>query len=86
MASGSGAPPGSRYVDQRHFVVAASLSDLRGPVRGVVTLDRWLQIVRGGVGKEHRAGGVHQAPPALVATRRWCGVPWQERVGVGRPG
>lgn len=26
MASGSGAPPGSRYVDQRHFVVAASLS------------------------------------------------------------
>ncbi|PWU45912.1 hypothetical protein DLJ46_19925 [Micromonospora globispora] len=42
MASGNGAPPGSRYVDQRHFVVAASLSDLRGPVRGVVTLDRWL--------------------------------------------
>jgi hypothetical protein len=34
MASGNGAPPGSRYVDQRHFVVAASLSDLRGPVRG----------------------------------------------------
>jgi hypothetical protein len=42
MASGNGAPPGSRYVDQRHFVVAATLSDLRGPVRGVVTLDRWL--------------------------------------------
>lgn len=42
MARGSGAPPGSRYVDQRHYVVAASLSDLRGPARGVVTLDRRL--------------------------------------------
>lgn len=29
-------------MDQRHFVVAAALSDLRGPVRGVVTLDRRL--------------------------------------------
>ncbi|MFG1650470.1 hypothetical protein ACGFIE_11105 [Micromonospora sp. NPDC049275] len=42
MASEYGAPSGSRYVDQRHFVVAESLSGLRGPVRGVVTLDRWL--------------------------------------------
>jgi hypothetical protein len=42
MASGNGAPPGSRYVDQRHYVVAASLFDLRGPVSGVVTLDQWL--------------------------------------------
>lgn len=40
--SGLGAPPGSRYVDQRHYVVAARLADLRGPVRGVVVLDRWL--------------------------------------------
>lgn len=38
----SGAPPGSRYADQRHYVVAARLSDLRGPVRGVVRLDRRL--------------------------------------------
>ncbi|WP_319462003.1 hypothetical protein [Micromonospora sp. RTP1Z1] len=29
-------------MDQRHFVVAATLSDLRGPVGGVVTLDRSL--------------------------------------------
>lgn|SRR5215470_5765164 len=42
MVSGSGAPPGSRYVDQRHYVVAASLADLRGPVGGKVALDRWL--------------------------------------------
>src|SRR5262249_50102339 len=41
MVRGSGAPPGSRYVDQRRYVVAASLSDLNGPVSGVVTLDRW---------------------------------------------
>jgi hypothetical protein len=36
------APAGSRYVDQRHYVVAASLSDLRGPTGGVVRLDRSL--------------------------------------------
>ena len=42
MTGMSGAPPGSRYVDQRRFVVAASLSDLHGPVSGVVVLDRWL--------------------------------------------
>lgn len=35
-------PPGSRYVDQRHYVVPVSLADLRGPTSGVVTLDRWL--------------------------------------------
>ena len=37
-----GAPPGSRYADQRHYVVAPRLADLRGPVRGTVTIDRWL--------------------------------------------
>ena len=37
-----GAPPGSRYVDQRHFVVAARMADLRGPVGGMITLDPWL--------------------------------------------
>lgn len=42
MSHGESAPPGSRYADQRHYVVAACLADLRGPVRGMVTLDRWL--------------------------------------------
>jgi len=42
MARASGAPAGSRYVDQRHYVVPASLAELRGPVTGVVTLDRRL--------------------------------------------
>ncbi|MGI5147927.1 hypothetical protein ACQEVC_16375 [Plantactinospora sp. CA-294935] len=42
MVRGDGAPPGSRYVDQRHFVVATNLTDLRGPVGSVVTLDRSL--------------------------------------------
>jgi len=37
-----GAPPGSRYADQRHYVIASRLADLRGPVTGTVTLDRWL--------------------------------------------
>ena len=42
MARAGGAPAGSRYVDQRRYVVPASLANLRGPVSGVVTLDRWL--------------------------------------------
>jgi hypothetical protein len=42
MASRKVAPPGSRYVDQRHYVVAASLEDLHGPISGTVTLDHWL--------------------------------------------
>ncbi|BCB86070.1 hypothetical protein Psuf_033830 [Phytohabitans suffuscus] len=42
MVRAGGAPPGSWFVDQRHYVVAARLSDLRGPVAGVVTLDRHL--------------------------------------------
>lgn len=37
-----GAPPGSRYVDQQRFVVPGSLAELRGPVNGVVALDRRL--------------------------------------------
>ena len=42
MASRRVAPPGSRYVDQRHYVVAANLDDLRGPISGTVTLDHRL--------------------------------------------
>jgi hypothetical protein len=33
---------GSRYADQRHYVLPASLADLRGPFGGHVTLDRSL--------------------------------------------
>jgi len=36
------APAGSRYADQRPYVVADNLDDLRGPVSGVVQLDRRL--------------------------------------------
>jgi hypothetical protein len=44
--SRSSAPPGSRYADQRHYVVAARLADLRGPVQGMVRLERWLDWSR----------------------------------------
>ncbi|WP_433371952.1 hypothetical protein ACQPZX_48505 [Actinoplanes sp. CA-142083] len=42
MAETDRAPAGSRYVDQRHYVVPASLADLRGPIGGLATLDHWL--------------------------------------------
>jgi hypothetical protein len=42
MVKAGGAPAGSRYVDQRHYVVPASLADLRGPVNGMVALGRQL--------------------------------------------
>jgi hypothetical protein len=41
-SASSAAPPGSRYADQRHYVAASHLAELRGPVSGTVTLDRWL--------------------------------------------
>src|SRR5437667_4551662 len=37
-----GAPPGSRYGDQRPYVVAEQLDDLHGPTTGVVELDHSL--------------------------------------------
>jgi hypothetical protein len=37
-----GAPPGSRYADQRPYAVAGSLADLHGPTGGIVVLDRRL--------------------------------------------
>jgi hypothetical protein len=37
-----GAPPGSRYADQRPYAVVDSLADLRGPTTGTVALDRRL--------------------------------------------
>lgn len=36
------APQGSRYQDQRRYVVAASLAELRGPTQGVIRLERSL--------------------------------------------
>ena len=42
MTLAGGPPAGSRYVDQRHYVVPADLAELRGPVTGLVTLDHWL--------------------------------------------
>jgi hypothetical protein len=37
-----GAPPGSRYADQRPYAVADSLSALHGPTSGTVVLDKRL--------------------------------------------
>jgi hypothetical protein len=42
MTRADRAPLGSRYADQRHYVVPADLADLRGPSGGTVTLDRSL--------------------------------------------
>ncbi len=39
MAAVGRAARGSRYVDQRHYVLPDSLADLRGPDRGRVELD-----------------------------------------------
>jgi len=36
------APPGSTYAEQRHYVVPRRLTELRGPVTGVVVLDQRL--------------------------------------------
>jgi len=41
-STAGGAPPGSRYADQRPYAVADSLADLRGPTSGTVVLDRRL--------------------------------------------
>src|SRR6185437_1039627 len=40
MVSRRVAPVGSSYAEQRRYVVAVRLSDLTGPVSGMVTLDR----------------------------------------------
>jgi hypothetical protein len=43
MADQAGvAPPGSRYQDQRHYIVVSTLDELDGPVVGQVALDAWL--------------------------------------------
>jgi hypothetical protein len=39
MSRRTTAPAGSRYQDQRHYVVAATLVELGGPTEGVVRLD-----------------------------------------------
>ena len=42
VGAGRGAPSGSRYADQRPYVVSDHLDDLHGPVNGQVTLNRRL--------------------------------------------
>lgn len=42
MATIDRPPRGSRYADQRHYVVPSRLTDLHGPTGGHVTLDRSL--------------------------------------------
>ena len=42
MSERIAAPRGSRYQDQRRYVVVARLDNLRGPTRGVITLNRSL--------------------------------------------
>lgn len=42
VGTGRGAPSGSRYADQRPYVVSDHLDDLHGPVSGTVTLNRRL--------------------------------------------
>ncbi len=42
MSTGRVVPLGSTYADQRHYVVPAQLTDLRGPATGVVILDQRL--------------------------------------------
>jgi hypothetical protein len=37
-----GAPPGSRYADQRPYAIVCSLADLHGPMASTVVLDRRL--------------------------------------------
>lgn len=42
MTAAGNAAPGSRYADQRQYVVPMSLTDLHGPRGGQITLDRSL--------------------------------------------
>ena len=42
VGAGQAAPSGSRYADQRPYVVSDHLDDLNGPVSGTVTLNRRL--------------------------------------------
>jgi hypothetical protein len=42
MPKHSPAPPGSRYQDQRRYVIPGDLDELRGPTQGLVTLDHRL--------------------------------------------
>lgn len=58
-----GAPPGSRYADQRPYVVADSLADLRGPTGGTVVLDRrldWSGRSRYDLANPHRLASMYE--------------------------
>jgi hypothetical protein len=59
----SGAPPGSRYADQRPYAVVDSLADLRGPTGGTVTLDRrldWSGQARYDLANPRRLGSMYE--------------------------
>jgi len=59
-----GAPPGSRYADQRPYVVAGSLADLRGPTDGTVALDRrldWSGRARYDLANPRRLASMYEA-------------------------
>jgi hypothetical protein len=88
MVSGSGAPPGSGYVDQRHYVVATSLADLRGPASGVVTLDRWLDWSGDSTYDLDDAGDLqlmYQAVLNQATTVVWLLRPCRSAPGTGSP-
>lgn len=62
-ANTGGAPAGSRYADQRPYVVADRLEDLRGPTRGVVNLDRrldWSGRARYDLGNPRRLASMYE--------------------------
>jgi hypothetical protein len=61
--AGRGAPKGARYVDQRPYVVPETLADLRGPIRGVVVLDRrldWSGRAEYDLGKPRRLASMYE--------------------------
>jgi hypothetical protein len=58
-----GAPPGSRYADQRPYAVASSLDDLHGPTVGTVVLDRrlnWSGRARYDLANARRLAGMYE--------------------------
>jgi hypothetical protein len=59
-----GAPPGSRYADQRPYVVAGSLAELRGPTDATVALDRrldWSGHARYDLSNPRRLASMYEA-------------------------
>jgi hypothetical protein len=62
-ATASGAPPGSRYADQRPYTVVDFLTDLHGPTGGTVVLDRrldWSGQARYDLTNPRRLGSMYE--------------------------